>query len=168
MVVGYTVLGSLLLGTVLMGFITPNLLLALSVTKRGNIYRQWVNAHVGAVPLWSCSLIHNGWVWMWDFWVSPETRLQRAFVKNRRVAVTRKGLSIHWVCFFVPVEGSACGHAPGKAFHALLSEEGDGGEIGGHDSQRVRRVHKEAVFTEDHVPVLKDTTFSFWIWMANR
>lgn len=77
-------------------------------------------------------------------------------------------LLIHWVCFFVPVKGSACGHAPGKAFDALLSEEGDGGEIGGHDGQWVWRVHKEAVFTEDHVPVLKDTTFSFWIWMGNR
>lgn len=57
---------------------------------------------------------------------------------------------------FVPVKGSAGGHAPGKAFHALLSEEGDGGQIGGHDGQRVWRVHEEAVFSEDHVPVLKD------------
>lgn len=42
---------------------------------------------------------------------------------------------IHRVCFFVPVKGSACSHASGKAFDALLSEEGDGGEIGGHDGQ---------------------------------
>lgn len=37
--------------------------------------------------------------------------------------------------FVVPVKGSACGHASGKAFDSLLSEVGDGREIGSHDGQ---------------------------------
>lgn len=64
---------------------------------------------------------------------------------------------IHRVFVFIPVKGSARGHAPGKAFDALLSEVWDGGEIGGHDGQWVWRVHKEAIFTKDHVPVLKNS-----------
>lgn len=54
----------------------------------------------------------------------------------------------------VPVEGGAGGHAPGKALDSQLSEVGDGGEVSSHDGHRVWRVHKEAVFSEDHVPVL--------------
>lgn len=57
--------------------------------------------------------------------------------------------------FVVPVKGSACGHASGKAFDSQLSEVGDGREIGSHDGQWVWRVDKEAVFSKDHVPVLK-------------
>lgn len=60
---------------------------------------------------------------------SPETGLQRECVTRNGNA--RPPLSV----FSVPVKGSACGHAPGKAFDALLSEERDGGQIGGHDGQ---------------------------------
>jgi len=61
------------------------------------------------------------------------------------------------VCALVcvlPVEGRAGGHAPGEALDSQLPEVGDDGEVGGHDGQRVRRVHEEAVFSEDHVAVL--------------
>lgn len=54
----------------------------------------------------------------------------------------------------VPVKGRACGHAPGEAPDSLLPEVWDGREVGSHDGQRVGRVHKEAVFSEDHVAVL--------------
>lgn len=77
---------------------------------------------------------------------------------------------IHWICVFVPVKRSTCGHAPGKAFDALLSKVRDGSEIGGHEGQWVWRVHKEAIFPEDHVPVLKNSSFScsIWIWIGNK
>lgn len=57
--------------------------------------------------------------------------------------------------FVIPVKGCACCHTPGKAFDSQLSEVGDGREIGSHDGQWVWRVHKEAIFSKDHVPVLK-------------
>lgn len=47
-----------------------------------------------------------------------------------RVCVFRNMLE-----FVVPVKGSACGHASGKAFDSQLSEVGDGREIGSHDGQ---------------------------------
>ena len=58
------------------------------------------------------------------------------------------------VCY-VPVEGGARGHTPGKAPDSLLSEVGDGWEVCSHDGHRVRRAHEETVFSEDHVPILK-------------
>lgn len=78
-------------------------------------------------------------------WVSLEVPLLSVSRESECVAVTRKGKpptptsSTECVCVCVcsvlPVKGSAGRHAPGKAFDALLSEEGDGGEIGGHDGQ---------------------------------
>lgn len=55
----------------------------------------------------------------------------------------------------VPVKGSACGHAPAKAPDSLLPEVWDGREVGSHDGHGVGWVHKEAVFSEDHVAVLR-------------
>lgn len=60
------------------------------------------------------------------------------------------------VCVFVvPVERSAGGHTPGEALDSQLSEIRHGGEVGGHDGHRVRRVHEEGILPEDHVAVLR-------------
>lgn len=59
----------------------------------------------------------------------------------------------------VPVKGSARGHASSKAPDALLPEVWDGRQVSSHDGHRVGRVHKEAVFSEDHVAVLMKQTF---------
>lgn len=53
-----------------------------------------------------------------------------------------------------PVNGSASGHAAGKATDPCLPEVGDVGEVGSHHSQRVWRVHEEAILTKYHAAIL--------------
>lgn len=55
---------------------------------------------------------------------------------------------------FLLVQGATGGHAAGQAFDAGLFEVRDAGNVGTNHSHRIRRVHKEAMFTQHHVSVL--------------
>lgn len=57
--------------------------------------------------------------------------------------------------WFLLVQGSTGRHATGQSFDAGLLEVWDAFDVGSNDSHRVRGVHKEAMFTQHHVAILK-------------
>lgn len=54
----------------------------------------------------------------------------------------------------LPVQSTTCGHAACKATDPGLLEIRNAEDVGGDDSHRVRRVHKEPVLAQNHVPIL--------------
>lgn len=63
------------------------------------------------------------------------------------------------LCFFYSlVQSSTGGHAAGQTSDPSLLEVWDAGNIGSDGSHGVRGVHEKAVFTQNHVTVLKGRT----------
>lgn len=59
------------------------------------------------------------------------------------------------VVMLLLVQGSTGRHTAGQSFDSSLLEVRDAGNVGSNDSHRVWRVHEKAVFTQNHVAVLK-------------
>lgn len=52
-----------------------------------NIYRRWVNLCVGVVRMWPHTLIHSGWVFIWEWRPSPEIGLQQEGLVGQRLSL---------------------------------------------------------------------------------
>lgn len=59
------------------------------------------------------------------------------------------------VVWFLLVQGSTGRHTAGQSFDSSLLEVRDAGNVGSDDSHWVWGVHEKAVFTQNHVTVLK-------------